>query len=394
MQFVNNLFKFDAVKPNNFSHFQNKHMNFLCYNTHVIKLIVYNFKEISNMPIKKLYLELTDSCNLNCKMCYRKSWGQAFGDMKDDVFSKLINELKTHRELKEIVIGGIGEPTFSKHFKRTLKALKDYKLVLTTNGTLLNDELDQYLIKHVDKVTVSIDGASEKYRDIRGTDLDTLIKKIKMLSELKQKLNSSTPLIDVQFVLSNENVNEIFQVIDIASDLKADRFIVSNIIPQIEDNKDNILYRRYENIDLKNLFDKVMIYGLHKGVKIKLPNYELKTIRECSFVEDSCAFICSSGDVSPCYRFSHNYTEYVFGREKQINKFIFGNIETDSLINIWNSEKYIKFRNYILNNQYPSCIDCDYVIGCDYVKDTEMDCYTISPSCGDCLWSRKFVQCP
>lgn len=89
------------------------------------------------MLLKKLYLELTDKCNLNCKMCYRKSWEQNFCDMKDDLLIKLVNELKTHTKLKEIVIGGIGEPTFSKNFKMALELLKDYKLTVTTNGTLM-----------------------------------------------------------------------------------------------------------------------------------------------------------------------------------------------------------------------------------------------------------------
>jgi len=346
------------------------------------------------MGTQKLYLELTDKCNLNCKMCYRESWSQVFGDMKDDTLNKLANELKTQDEIKEIVIGGIGEPTFAKNFIVALELLKDYKITLTTNGTLIDEEMAEYIVKYVDTVTVSIDGASDKYREIRGASLDTLESNIKRLNKLKHLNKSKTPKIDVQCVLSNENSDEIFKVMDIARELEANRVIVSNIIPQVETNKDSILYTRYENSEIKNLFQKIMLHGMHRGIKVSLPNCELKTMRNCSFVEDSCAFICSSGDVSPCYRFSHEYTEYVFGREKQINKFIFGNLEKDSLKDIWNSERYIEFRERILNNGYPSCLDCDLVDGCDYVIDTDMDCFGVSPSCGDCLWSRRFTQCP
>lgn len=346
------------------------------------------------MHIEKIYLELTDRCNLNCKMCYRKSWAGMYGDMKDELLNKLADELKTYSGIKEIVIGGIGEPTYAKNFKRALELLKDYRLVLTTNGTLINEEIAEYLVKYVDAMTVSIDGASDKYKEIRGTNLDNVEKNIKLLNKVKQKYNSSTPVIDVQFVLSKENKDEIFEVIDIARDLGANRFVISNILPQTEENKDSILYTRYENKEIKEFFHEVIFYGLHKGIWVMLPNCELKTMRNCSFIEDSCAYICSSGDVVPCYRFSHEYTEYVFGREKKINKYIFGDFNKNSLMDIWNDEKYTKFRECILNNHYPSCIDCDYVNGCDYVMDTEVDCYIVSPSCGDCLWSRKFVQCP
>lgn len=346
------------------------------------------------MSIKKIYLELTDRCNLDCKICYRKSWGQPFCDIKEEVLNKLICEFEEYNELKEIVIGGIGEPTCSLQFKRALELLKDYKITVTTNGTLIDEALAEYLVKYVDVVTISVDGLEEKFKEIRGIDLDKVINNIKLLNNMKNKYSSKTPLIDMQLVLSTENQNQIFNVIDLASDLRANKLIISNIIPQSEDNKDKIMYRRYENKDLKNLFDKAMVKGLRKGIKVDVPSYELKTIRRCNFVEGSAAFICASGDVAPCYRFSHSYTEYVFGREKHIHKFAFGNIEKDTLADIWGNTEYVNFRKRIINNQYPSCIDCDLVDGCDNTANLDEDCYALVPSCGDCLWSREFSKCP
>ncbi|MDW8802184.1 tungsten cofactor oxidoreductase radical SAM maturase [Clostridium sp. A1-XYC3] len=346
------------------------------------------------MSIKKLYLELTDKCNLNCKICYRKSWNQDFYDIDEKMLNKLVNELKTHCQLKEIVIGGIGEPMLSSHFKETIELLKDYKLIITTNGTLIDENLSEYLVKYVDVITVSIDGLFDKHKEIRGIDLDLIVSNINTLNKIKDKFSSKTPLINIQFVLSKENSNEIFKVMDLAVDLKADKFIVSNIIPQTPENKDMVLYSMYENKDIKELFNKVTLYSLYKGIRLSLPNYELKTIRRCEFIKDSAVFVCASGDIAPCYRFAHHYTEYVFGREKHVNKFSFGNIKTDTLVNIWNSEKYENFREGILNSLYPSCIDCDLVDGCDHANNTESDCYAFSPSCGDCLWCRSFVQCP
>lgn len=350
--------------------------------------------EGDHMGLQKIYIELTDDCNLNCKMCYRRSWGNVFGDMKNEVLHKLVNEIKEQDEIREIVIGGIGEPTYAKNFIKALELLKDYSITVTTNGTLINEELAEYLIQYVDNITVSIDGTPDTFQEIRGIELRLVENNIKMLNMLKDRHNSKKPVVDVQFVLSDENKNDIFKVIDIAKELKANRFIVSNIIPQIEVNKDSILYTRYENIEIKNLFQKIILYSMKKGIMVSLPNFELKTIRECRFVENSSAFICSSGEISPCYRFSHDYTEYVFGRKKQIKKFIFGSLELESLKDIWNHENYTKFRERLTNNKYPSCLDCNLVDGCDYVTGIEDDCFGLSPSCGDCLWSRTFTQCP
>lgn len=346
------------------------------------------------MSVKKLYLELTDRCNLNCKMCYRKSWVKSFGDMEYNVFKKLVSELKSQDKLDEIVLGGIGEPTCVKYFKDALELLKDYKITLTTNATLIDGTLAEYIIKYVDVLVVSIDGDMVKYEEIRGTALNIVENNIAMLNKLKYKNNCAKPVINVQFVLSKQNKDDIFKVMDIARNLEANMFIVSNIIPQNEENKDAVLYTRYENKEIKDLFQQIVLYGLKIGLRLSLPNYELRTMRNCSFVDESAAFICSSGDVVPCYRFSHEYMEYVFGRKKQINKYTFGNIKKETLASIWSSEKYVKFRECISNNKYPSCLDCDLADGCDYVNDTEMDCFGVSPSCGDCLWSRRFAQCP
>jgi MoaA/NifB/PqqE/SkfB family radical SAM enzyme len=75
----------------------------------------------------------------------------------------------------------------------------------------------------------------------------------------------------------------------------------------------------------------------------------------------------------------------VFKREKTVMKHSFGNLNENSIMDIWNSNEYSKFRDIVHNNQYPSCIDCDLVDGCDLVKDTITDCYTAAPSCADCL---------
>ncbi|MNO01582.1 hypothetical protein D3C81_2217640 [compost metagenome] len=46
------------------------------------------------------------------------------------------------------------------------------------------------------------------------------------------------------------------------------------------------------------------------------------------------------------------------------------------------------------NYMYPSCTDCDLRDACDFVKTSDIDCWGNEPSCADCLWSRRIVQCP
>ncbi|MBB6215804.1 tungsten cofactor oxidoreductase radical SAM maturase [Anaerosolibacter carboniphilus] len=346
------------------------------------------------MTIQKLYLELTDRCNLDCSICYRKSWNSPPTDLGMSSLVHLTAEMNKQNTIKEIVIGGIGEPTFSPIFQEAIQMLKDYHLTLTTNGTLLYGELLDMVIKHVDVVTVSIDGLEERFESIRGVPLEKVVHHLTNLRQSKKQLSKSTPILQLQFVASEDNMDDIFRVIDLAAALNAQSVIISNLLPQCQENAVKILYTRYENPRMKALFHQIRNYSFKKGIQLLLPNYELKTERRCNFIEQDAVFVCASGDVVPCYRLSHPYQEYVFGREKQVGRHSFGNIQNHSLYEIWHQKSYADFRQTIYHNLYPSCIDCDLVEGCDMVRNTEADCYGVNPSCGDCLWTRKFVMCP
>lgn len=346
------------------------------------------------MSLQKLYLELTNKCNLNCVMCYRHSWTEKLQDMNRELFAKIKKEVNVLSRLKSIVLGGIGEPTYTPLIYEAIEELSNYNLTLTTNAVRIDNILLDLLVQYVNLVMVSIDGLHENYSKIRGTNLDFVLNNINKLNELKKNTRKNTPYLGIQFVISKSNVDDIFRLIDLANQFQVHQLVLSNLLPQREENVDEILYTRYENKEIKYLFNKASNYSFRKGINLILPNYELKTERRCTFIEDKAAFISASGEVVPCYRLSHTYKEYVFGREKIVRKYSFGNLHDQSLKEIWESSEYSNFRSIIRNNRYPSCIDCDYAEGCDMVKDTSTDCYTGSPSCADCLWSRKYIICP
>ncbi|SCY39759.1 tungsten cofactor oxidoreductase radical SAM maturase [Alkaliphilus peptidifermentans] len=354
----------------------------------------YEVNYINSDSIKKIYLELTDRCNLDCTICYRKSWEKSYDDMSDEVYQSFIKNIKEINGLEEIVLGGIGEPTYYGSVLKALEDLKEYKLHITTNGTLLEEQLIEKIVECVDGITISVDGVDQYYKNIRGVSLDTVAAGIKKLQEAKKRLKKETPFLQLQFVASTENIDNISQVIDFAADLNCHRVVISSLIPQEYGNKDKILYTLENNTKLKEIWHKTRNYALRKGITVQLPNTHLKTERRCNFIDDITTYVTSNGDVTSCYRLSHDYEEYTFGRRKQVQKHSFGNILEESLLDIWNKKEYQQFRYIVHNNLYPSCMDCDLVEGCELTKSTFEDCYGCMPTCADCLWSRQFVVCP
>jgi tungsten cofactor oxidoreducase radical SAM maturase len=346
------------------------------------------------MSLKKVYLELTNACNLNCTICYRRSWNEPTIQMERPLFSEIKKQTDDIDTLTSFVIGGIGEPSCSPIICEVIDGLSEYQLIVTTNAVTIDDSLLDCIAASVNRVMISIDGVGETFAKIRGTGIEPVINTIIRINERKKKKKSAYPEIGIQFVLSKDNVSDIFGVIDIASELSADSMIVSHLLPQARENAEKILYGKYENKEIRLLFSRISNYAFGKGIKLILPNYELKTERCCRFIEDDAAFITASGEVVPCYRLAHSCLEYVFGREKHVMAHSFGNVKDRSLNDIWNSKDYENYRQTVRNNRYPSCLDCDLVDGCDLVKDTSSDCYANAPSCADCVWSRNLVICP
>lgn len=360
-----------------------------------MKDLGYMVKYFESTVIKKIYLELTDRCNLSCAFCYRKSWDKPYKNMPENVYQKFLKDLKEIDGIERIVLGGIGEPTCFHGFERILQDLREYKLHLTTNGTLLTDSLVEKITDTVSFITISVDGVADYFKKIRGVAPDGVIEGIRRLQEAKKRKKSASPELQLQFVASNANIDSLLQVIDLANSLDCYQVIVSNLIPQTEENKDKILYTSAgSNKKMRELWNAARNYAFRKGVTLYLPNVQLKTERVCSFIDDATTYVSAEGDVVPCYRFSHDYDEYVFGRKKRVTKHCFGNIMNSSILEIWNSRAYQKYRYTVHNNLYPSCMDCDLVEGCEFPKETLEDCFGCLPSCADCLWARRFVMCP
>lgn len=346
------------------------------------------------MSLKKVYLELTSKCNLNCAICYRQSWNTKPQDMDRELLHKIISELRTISSVKQVVLGGIGEPTAAPAFCEAVEELKEFTLTLTTNAVDLKEDILDVVVRHVNSMVISIDGIAERYAKIRGTGLDKVTDTVKRLNALKKQFSQATPVLAVEFVVSRENLEDIYPLLDLVSKLKAETLIVSNLLPLVQDNTEKILYTRNENKEMRQYFAKVVNYSFVKGIKLLLPQWELKTERRCSFVENEAACISSSGIVAPCYRLLHTYREYVFTREKTVHEHSFGDVRHVQLADIWHSREYQSFRERVDQNKYPSCLDCDYVEGCDLVNNTLGDCYAGTPSCGDCLWARRIILCP
>ena len=89
---------------------------------------------------KKIYIEITNVCNLKCKFCPETKRNKAF--MTVNEFERIISQIHNYTDL--VCLHVKGEPLLHPELDEFLKILENYNLKanITTNGTLIKDKLE------------------------------------------------------------------------------------------------------------------------------------------------------------------------------------------------------------------------------------------------------------
>ena len=313
--------------------------------------------------------------------------------MNRETFESIKNALPDLPNLECVHFGGFGEPFSHPGIFDMLSSVKErgLKAEIITNGSLLNDAVADKLIDlEVNTVFVSLDAPDkDEYDRIRqGADFTSVLANIRGLVERKNKAESIYPELGIEFVAMKNNYHKLPQLVKMCRDFNVRRFIVTNLLPYHQSMQDQILY---------DMDDTVIPFGDDSPLTMlmaQLPYMKLRTDRYCKFVEDKAMCINHKGYVSPCYALMHSYNCYVYGRQKEMIPYYLGNITEKHPVDIWKDAEYVNFRLAVKNFRFPSCSDCKDLEGCSMAESNEMDCWGNSPTCAECLWSRRLIACP
>ena len=158
----------------------------------------------AKIPLKTLILHVTEACNLRCTYCYQaaaadREAGGVQQAMSREVAQRAVEFLVEHSgPLEELVIVFFGgEPLLNFEIIRFVvelatekakEARKRVSFALTTNGTVLTDEVVRFLDEKGIGVTVSMDGnqaVHDRYRHFPGggPSYEIILPKVKRLLE-------------------------------------------------------------------------------------------------------------------------------------------------------------------------------------------------------------------
>ena len=139
--------------------------------------------------ITSLIIEPTNTCNLRCTFCFVTDGMTRDGGFMDfNIFKKIIDDCT---DLEHLCMHNWGEPLLHKDIFRMIEYAKNKGVnyvVMNTNGTLLTDKMINRIVNSkLDIIRFSIDGSAETFKRVRGVELENIEKNIKKLKIIKEK---------------------------------------------------------------------------------------------------------------------------------------------------------------------------------------------------------------
>ena len=369
----------------------------------------------SSASLARVYVEPTNLCNLDCQICMRNVWDEPLGKMSATTFSQIIEALKTFSPTPLLFFGGFGEPLAHPDILDMVSAAKrtGAKVEMVTNGTLLSETVSQRLIDiGMDRLWVSIDGATpESYEDIRlGDALPQVIANLTRLRELRHWSEFRSPQIGIAFVAMKRNIADLPEVVKLGKRLGVDQFSISNVLPHTPELQEQILFSlsmfigdvqpskwtpmiALPRIDINELTKDRLVEILKRQNPVSIIRQEIASgANTCPFIEKGSVSIRWDGAVSPCLPLLHTHVSYLDDRLRKSNAYAVGNINENSLADLWNSSSYVALRERLQIFDFSPCTFCN---SCEMANGNIEDCFGNNlPACGGCLWAQGFIQCP
>jgi radical SAM protein with 4Fe4S-binding SPASM domain len=312
---------------------------------------------LDSLPFR-VRLELTTKCNVNCIFCHRTHFRT---DDRSVLSPADIDRLDPIlRSAKHISLSQKAESLMSPHIIPILDKMANYEAVfyMSSNGLLLNDDISRALIRN--KITffsISANAFNEDYENFYvGGKFDDLERNIARLNELKKEANSVLPRLRLSFVLRKDTLQNLDAALEFIKrhDFSEGVQVLSffSFVDEDRHLEPALHWPDYEE-DIARLRQKAAAYNIPFELDVDGLDGMRPPARQ-DYVSN-CYEPWESFNVTP----DGNIFTCTSARE------VMGNFRDESPLEIWNGEKFQKFRSRMngkpYNNDCTECWHCRYV---------------------------------
>ena len=168
------------------------------------------FMPVASLP-PGVHIEFTNICNLACTYCNTTMNLRKKGFLNEDTFEKIEEEIRINA-IKRVYVVGNGESTIHPAFCNYIERLGKVTniLSLTSNLQKIERKVAESIVKSVDLLNVSLDGAdSESYERNRiGGDFNRLLDNFRLIHEVRKE-NNSKMIINARVMVHPSDDNKI-----------------------------------------------------------------------------------------------------------------------------------------------------------------------------------------
>ncbi len=309
-------------------------------------------------------LYLTDGCNMECSYCYEGNTKKPkFMNMETlkNALGFIVSNRKSDDETVSLVFLG-GEPLLNKEIlvramdliDENYERIKKYfQYSITTNATMLDDEILNLFLKYNFTISVSVDGDEETHNINRkskdGSNIYPVVYR-NLLKMLQKKM-----VFNVRMTVTSNNVHFFMHNIKYFTEMGISRIYAAfDSFSEWDDKSLSVLDEQLGLIDeyYLNEIEPKRNYILN-FYDLKFPTFIAKReAKYCSAGSRSHITITSQGEVYPC--------GYVANREDQ--KWILGNLKE--------GVDFTKFFPLVKENlsEISKCKDCEIQFTCKGAK--------------------------
>jgi len=269
---------------------------------------------------KKIYIEITNKCNLNCTFCSRTK--KPFRELSIDEFKTIIDKIKDYTDYVYFHVQG--EPLLHKNLKEFLDICKDsnIKVNITTNGTLINKYVEIFNnSKSLRQINISLHSENNK-----ENYLDEVFNSCKKISS---NIYISYRIWNLNTLKPTKELVDVIDKLSMYYDLD-------------EDTKNRLLTDKSIKVDINRFVDKDNLFEWPDM------NNSVETNGKCYGLNTHIG-ILSDGTVVPCCLDANGVINL-------------GNIFEESLEDILNKKISTEIVEGFKNNKavHPLCRKCDF----------------------------------
>lgn len=308
------------------------------------------------------WIAIGGRCNLDCAHCGippRDKRDPDIPELSRSVFEMLKCDLFPYLETCAFGGNNVGEQLLASAWDHYFEEMDQFRfrLILVTNGVLLNRERIAKLVARGAQINLSLEGVTRPtYESIRGPFYDRLISNLQLLKEERRRQPGTGAVVHLGFTVCYDNVRELAQLMEFAARYEVDEVSAHHFVPWYEYQRSQSLV--YHKTLGNEWFARAVRRSEELGIRVYLEQpFQIESLAprrpgavpsrapcpDPCFLPWTSVSINEWGLVHPCC-----------GSDMRM-----GDLNTQEFEEVWNGDRYRRLRSTVNSKQpFPACAAC------------------------------------